>query len=38
LPNHYELPVLNQQVIADLPESTVRELEQNPPSASALNG
>ncbi len=29
--NHYELPVINAQVIADLPESTVRELEQNPP-------
>ncbi|RZK31952.1 MAG: Fe-S-binding domain-containing protein, partial [Hymenobacter sp.] len=29
--NHYELPVINPQVIADLPESTVRELEQNPP-------
>ena len=29
--NHYELPVLNQQVIADLPESSVRDLEQNPP-------
>ncbi|QJX47294.1 2Fe-2S iron-sulfur cluster binding domain-containing protein [Hymenobacter taeanensis] len=29
--NHYELPVLNQSVIADLPESTQRELEKNPP-------
>ncbi|MCB2379321.1 (2Fe-2S)-binding protein [Hymenobacter sp. BT635] len=29
--NHYELPVLNAQVIADLPESSVRDLEQNPP-------
>ena len=29
--NHYELPVLNQSVIADLPASTQRELEQNPP-------
>ncbi|GGF17416.1 2Fe-2S iron-sulfur cluster-binding protein [Hymenobacter cavernae] len=29
--NHYELPVLNQQIIADLPESSVRDLEQNPP-------
>ncbi|UOQ75909.1 2Fe-2S iron-sulfur cluster-binding protein [Hymenobacter sp. 5516J-16] len=29
--NHYELPVLNQSVIADLPESTQRELAQNPP-------
>ncbi len=29
--NHYELPVLNQSVIADLPESTQRELQQNPP-------
>ncbi|MBJ6143832.1 MULTISPECIES: 2Fe-2S iron-sulfur cluster-binding protein [Hymenobacter] len=29
--NHYELPVINPQVIADLPESTVRELEKNPP-------
>ena len=37
--NHYELPVLNQQVIADLPESTVRELEQNPPlRLGGLNG
>lgn len=29
--NHYELPVLNQTVIDDLPASTQRELEQNPP-------
>lgn len=29
--NHYELPVLNQSVIADLPESTQRDLEKNPP-------
>ncbi|SHL18862.1 2Fe-2S iron-sulfur cluster-binding protein [Hymenobacter psychrotolerans] len=29
--NHYELPVLNQSVIADLPESTQRDLAQNPP-------
>jgi NADH-quinone oxidoreductase subunit G len=29
--NHYELPVINPQVIADLPESTTRELEQSPP-------
>ncbi|WP_045687918.1 2Fe-2S iron-sulfur cluster-binding protein [Hymenobacter sp. AT01-02] len=29
--NHYELPVLNQSVVADLPESTQRELAQNPP-------
>ncbi|UYZ61629.1 2Fe-2S iron-sulfur cluster-binding protein [Hymenobacter weizhouensis] len=29
--NHYELPVLNQSVVADLPESTQRELEKNPP-------
>lgn len=29
--NHYELPVLNAQVIADLPESSVRDLENNPP-------
>ena len=29
--NHYELPVVNPQVIADLPESSVRDLEQNPP-------
>ncbi|PJJ47738.1 2Fe-2S iron-sulfur cluster-binding protein [Hymenobacter chitinivorans] len=29
--NHYELPVLNAQVIADLPESSLRDLEQNPP-------
>ncbi|SDY50660.1 2Fe-2S iron-sulfur cluster-binding protein [Hymenobacter psychrophilus] len=29
--NHYELPVLNQSVIADLPASTQRELEMNPP-------
>ena len=29
--NHYELPVLNASVIADLPESSVRDLEQNPP-------
>ncbi|HEX8426521.1 2Fe-2S iron-sulfur cluster-binding protein [Hymenobacter sp.] len=29
--NHYELPVLNQSVIADLPASTQRELQQNPP-------
>jgi NADH-quinone oxidoreductase subunit G len=29
--NHYELPVVNPQIIADLPESSVRDLEQNPP-------
>lgn len=29
--NHYELPVLNQSVVADLPESTQRDLEKNPP-------
>ena len=29
--NHYELPVVNPQVIQDLPESTTRELERNPP-------
>ncbi|RSK47339.1 2Fe-2S iron-sulfur cluster binding domain-containing protein [Hymenobacter rigui] len=29
--NHYELPVLNQSVVADLPESTTRDLQQNPP-------
>ncbi|MBU6123235.1 (2Fe-2S)-binding protein [Hymenobacter sp. PAMC29290] len=29
--NHYELPVVNPQVIRDLPESTTRELERNPP-------
>ncbi|MBO3271438.1 2Fe-2S iron-sulfur cluster binding domain-containing protein [Hymenobacter sp. NBH84] len=29
--NHYELPVLNHSVVADLPESTQRELEKNPP-------
>ncbi|TGD83295.1 MULTISPECIES: 2Fe-2S iron-sulfur cluster-binding protein [Hymenobacter] len=29
--NHYELPVLNQSVVADLPESTQRELAKNPP-------
>ena len=29
--NHYELPVLNQSVVADLPASTQRELELNPP-------
>ncbi len=29
--NHYELPVVNPQVILDLPESTTRELERNPP-------
>jgi NADH-quinone oxidoreductase subunit G len=29
--NHYELPVVNAQIIADLPESTTRELERNPP-------
>ncbi|WBA41724.1 2Fe-2S iron-sulfur cluster-binding protein [Hymenobacter canadensis] len=29
--NHYELPVLNQSVVADLPASTQRDLEKNPP-------
>ncbi|MBC6697545.1 2Fe-2S iron-sulfur cluster-binding protein [Hymenobacter puniceus] len=29
--NHYELPVLNQSVVADLPESTQRDLQKNPP-------
>jgi NADH-quinone oxidoreductase subunit G len=29
--NHYELPVINPQVISDMPESVVRDLEQNPP-------
>ncbi len=24
--NHYELPVVNPQIIADLPESTMKEL------------
>jgi len=37
--NHYELPVLNQQIIADMPESTMRELAQNPPlKLGGLNG
>ena len=37
--NHYELPVVNPQVLADLPESTTRELERNPPlRLGGLNG